>query len=78
MDLSQGDIVVIDYHPISELIGRVVEVVTVTPSFLGGVTWYVIIEVTGEKHAAAHPWLRRMNWDEVQALLRWREVLTEA
>jgi hypothetical protein len=74
MDFNKGDIVLIDHYPLPEAIGRQAQVLIVRPRFLGAETWYVLAEVNGKKRAAAHSWLRRMEWGELQTLLGLTEI----
>ena len=71
MNYEPGDIVIFEYHPVSNVIGRSAEIVGGYPAryrdepilayhCAGPVTWYTLIDVAGERRAAAHPWLRKV------------------
>jgi len=69
MNFDVDDIVLIVHYPKPEVIGQMAEVTLVRPKFLGDETWYVLVDSTGRRRAAAHSWLRRQDWGELRAVL---------
>ena len=72
MNFHPGDIVVIEKHALDYVIGRSAEVKSgphpaercaqlhpLLPALAPGEAWYVLIDVAGQRRAAAHSWLRR-------------------
>ena len=71
MSYEPGDIVVIEYYPISYVRGRCAEITSVHPQGSNrhplilalapdDSIWYVLIDISGVKRAAAHSWLRKV------------------